>query len=156
MRAFRSAGHRLPADPGPETSGRGISIRRYFVNIYENIVILNASPSDEEIEAATKKIKDLVTNSGGEILKVDVWGRRKLANEIKKQKKGFYVLLVFRAAPSLIRKLEDYYKVFDPVIKYMVIKLERKQSAHLLEVLSQTAKADEAAAKTERSLPAAE
>jgi small subunit ribosomal protein S6 len=117
------------------------------MNIYENIVILNASPTDEEIEASLKKIKDLITNAGGEILKVDAWGRRKLANEIKKQKRGFYVFLVFRSASSLIRKLEDYYKVFDPVIKYMVIKLGSKESAHFLATLTQTPKGDEAAAK---------
>jgi len=115
------------------------------MNIYENIVILNASPSDEEIEASLKKIRDLIANAGGEILKVDVWGRRKLANEIKKQKKGFYVLLAFRSAPSLIRKLEDYYKVFDPVIKYMVVRLEKKQSAHLLASLQAEAAKAEAA-----------
>ncbi len=116
------------------------------MNIYENIVIFNASLTDEETEAATKKIKDLITNSGGEILKVDVWGRRKLANEVKKQKKGVYVLLVVRSASSLIKKLEDYYKVFDPVIKYMVIKLEKKQSAHVLASLSQAEAAAKAAA----------
>jgi small subunit ribosomal protein S6 len=117
------------------------------MNIYENIIILNASLSDEETEASIKKVKDLITNSGGEILKADMWGRRKLANEVKKQKKGFYLFLVFRAASSLIRKLEDYYKVFDPVIKYMVIKLEKKQSAHVLASLSQ-AEAKAAAAAT--------
>ena len=98
------------------------------MNIYENIVILNASLSDEEIETASGKIKDLITNSSGEILKTDVWGRRKLAYEIKKQKKGFYLLLVFKSPSAAIRKLEDYYKVFDPVVKYMVIKLEKKQA----------------------------
>ena len=117
------------------------------MNIYENIVILNASPADEEIEASLKKIKDLITNAGGEILKVDAWGRRKLANEIKKQRKGFYVLLVFRSASSLIKKLEDYYKVFDPVIKYMVIKLGSKESAHFLATLIQASRGDEATAK---------
>lgn len=96
------------------------------MNVYENIIILNASLTDEEVEAATGKIKDLITNSGGEILKTDIWGRKKLAYEIKKHKKGFYILLLFRSAPSLIKKLEDYYKVFDPVIKYMVIKLDKK------------------------------
>ncbi len=117
------------------------------MNIYENIVILNASPGDDEIEGSIKKIKDLIVNSGGEILKADIWGRRKLANEIKKQKKGFYMLLAFRSAPSLIRKLEDYYKVFDPVIKYMVIRLEKKQSAHLLASLqAEAARAEKAAA----------
>ena len=44
------------------------------MNIYENIVILNASLGDEEIETASGKIKDLITNSGGEILKTDVGG----------------------------------------------------------------------------------
>lgn len=98
------------------------------MNIYENIVILNASLGDEEIETASGKIKDLITNSSGEILKTDVWGRRKLAYEIKKQKKGFYLFLVFKAPSAAIKKLEDYYKVFDPVVKYMVIKLDKKQA----------------------------
>ncbi len=114
------------------------------MNIYENIVILNATPADEELESSTNKIKDLISNSGGEILKVDVWGRRKLANEIKKQKKGFYVLFVFRAPSSLIKRLEDYYKVFDPVIKYMVIRLEKKQSAHVLAGLNYPSRSEEA------------
>jgi small subunit ribosomal protein S6 len=96
------------------------------MNIYENIVILNASLSDEEIETAAGKITDLITNSGGTILKTDVWGRRKLAYEIKKQKKGFYILFLFQAPSPVIRKLEDYYKVYDPVVKFMVIRLDKK------------------------------
>ncbi|GAB4414937.1 MAG: 30S ribosomal protein S6 [Thermodesulfovibrionales bacterium] len=122
------------------------------MNIYENITILNASLPDGEIEAATSRIKDIITDSGGEILRVDVWGRKKLAYEIKKHKKGFYVLLIFRAAPSLIKKLEDYYKVFDPVIKYMVIKLDKKQSAHLVGMLEATAKSGDASAASATSL----
>ncbi len=101
------------------------------MNIYENIVIFDASLSDEEINTSISKIKDLVVNSGGEILKVDLWGRRKLAYEIKKQNKGMYVLLIYKAPPAAIRKLEEFYKVFDPVIKYMVIKLGGKQVKHL-------------------------
>lgn len=123
------------------------------MNIYENIVILNASLSDEDLETATGKIKDLIAKSGGEMLKIDVWGRKKLADEIKKHKKGFYILFVFRADPSLIKKVEDYYKVFDPVIKYMMIRLEKKQAAHVINVLSQA----EAMAKAEaKPAPAVE
>lgn len=107
------------------------------MNIYENIVIINASLSDEEIEAANEKIKDLISKSGGEILKVETWGRRKLAYEIKKQKKGFYTLLTFKAPSSLIKKLEDYYRVSDFVVKYMVIKMGKKEAAHFMETLSQ-------------------
>jgi len=97
------------------------------MNIYENIIIMNAAISDEEAEAAVTKIKDLVTSQGGEVLKVDVWGRRKLAYEIKKQKKGLYVLLIYKTPAATVKKLEDFYKVFDAVLKYMVVKLEKKQ-----------------------------
>ena len=120
------------------------------MNIYENIVILNASLSDEEIETASGKIKDLITNSGGEILNTDVWGRRKLAYEIKKQKKGFYLLLVFKSPSAAIKKLEDYYKVFDPVVKYMVIKLEKKQAEAALKSSSAEVTAAAPAEKTEQ------
>jgi len=106
------------------------------MNIYENIIILNSSLTDEEIEAASKKIKDLIVSSGGEILKADAWGKRKLAYEIKKQKKGFYLLLIFKAPSAAIKKLEDYYKVFDPVIKYMVLRLGKKQTEAMLQSIS--------------------
>jgi small subunit ribosomal protein S6 len=97
------------------------------MNIYEAIVILNAAVSDEEAEAATTKVKDLIAGQGGEVLKVDVWGRKKLAYEIKKQKKGFYVLLYYKAPPATIKKMEDFCKVSDAVLKYMIIKLGKKQ-----------------------------
>ncbi|MEW6214156.1 MAG: 30S ribosomal protein S6 [Nitrospirota bacterium] len=101
------------------------------MNIYENIVILNATLTDEEIETAIVKIKDIITNHGGEILKVNIWGKKKLAYEIKKQKKGVYVLLCYKTPPSTIKKLEEFYRVFDTVIKYMIIKLSAKQARDL-------------------------
>ncbi|MFA4919177.1 MAG: 30S ribosomal protein S6 [Thermodesulfovibrionales bacterium] len=101
------------------------------MNIYENIIIMNAAISDEEAEAAVTKIKDLVTGQGGEVLKVDVWGRRKLAYDINKQKKGLYVLLIYKTPAATVKKLEDFYKVFDVVLKYMVVRLEKKQVQEL-------------------------
>ncbi len=104
------------------------------MNIYENIVILDASLSDEEINNSISKIKDVILNAGGEVLKAESWGRRKLSYEIKKHNKGVYALFVYKTPPPVIRKLEDFYKVFDPVIKYMVIKLGRKQVKHFEKV----------------------
>ncbi len=110
------------------------------MNVYENIVILNAAINDEEIESALSKIKDLITSNGGEVLKIDVWGRRKLAYEINKHKKGLYVLLFFKTSPTTIKKLEDFYKVFDAIIKYMIIKLGPKHAQDLdkIEVAAET------------------
>ena len=97
------------------------------MNIYENMVILNANISDEEADSVVTRIKDLITGQGGEVLKIDVWGRKKLSYEIKKQKKGLYVLLFFKTPPATVRKLEDFYKVTDTVLKYIVLKLNAKQ-----------------------------
>jgi len=97
------------------------------MNIYENMVILNANISDEEADASIAKIKELVTGQGGEVLKVEVWGRRKLSYEIKKQKKGLYVLLFYKTPAATVKKLEDFYKVSDAVLKYVVLKLGTKQ-----------------------------
>ena len=104
------------------------------MNIYENMVILNAAISDEEADAMINKIRELITNQGGEVLNVDVWGRRKLSYEIKKQKKGLYVLLFYKAPSATIKKLEDFYKVSDAILKFMVIKLDAKQIQDLEKV----------------------
>ncbi len=97
------------------------------MNVYENIVILNSALSDEEAEVAITKIKELIAGQGGEVLKVNIWGRKKLAYEIKKQKKGLYVLLFYKIPPASIKKIEEFYKVFDAVLKYIIVKLSTKQ-----------------------------
>lgn len=111
------------------------------MNIYENIVILDAALADEEAEAAITKIKELIVDQGGEVLKVDIWGRKKLAYEIKKQKKGLYVLLFYKTPSAAIKKIEELYKVFDAVLKYIIIKLNAKQARDLekIEAVSEPA-----------------
>ena len=117
------------------------------MNIYENVVIFNASLADEEINGSVSKIKDIIINAGGEILVAEMWGRRKLSYDIKKQNKGFYALLIFKTPPATVKKLEEFYKVFDPVIKYMVIKLDAKQVKHLEK--TRAAEAEQAATPKE-------
>jgi small subunit ribosomal protein S6 len=65
------------------------------------------------------------------MLKVDVWGKRKLAYEMNKQKMGSYYLLIYKAPPAGIKKLEEYFKVLDVVLKFMIVKLGIKQIAAL-------------------------
>lgn len=118
------------------------------MNIYENVVILNAALSDEDITAALGKIQSIITSAGGEVLKVDNWGRRKLSYEINKQSKGYYSMLIYKTPSDTIKKLEEFYKVFDPVIKFMVIKLGPKQIKQF-EAVQQAQAAAAGAAKSE-------
>ncbi len=96
------------------------------MNIYENVVIINPSLSEEELKEAIDKISEQIIKAGGEILKVDNWGKKKLAYELNKQKMGYYVIILFKSRPAFIKELEYFYKVFEPAVKYMIIKLTKK------------------------------
>lgn len=122
------------------------------MNIYENMVILNPSLSEDEIKAAIDKISDLVTNTGGEVLKAENWGKRKLAYELNKQRMGLYAFFLFKAPSATIKRIEEYFKVFDPVLKFMVIKLGAKQIAALpKEVLGVAAPQETSAAGEQKA-----
>ncbi|MBF0318733.1 MAG: 30S ribosomal protein S6 [Nitrospirae bacterium] len=97
------------------------------MNYYENIVILDAALEDSGIDAAEKRITDLVEKAQGEVLKHERWGRRKLSYIINKHEKGYYLFFVFKSPPAAIKLLEELYKVFDPVFKFMIIKLRKKE-----------------------------
>ncbi|MDA8387535.1 MAG: 30S ribosomal protein S6 [Nitrospiraceae bacterium] len=118
------------------------------MNYYENAVILDDTLSEENLRAAIEKIKGVMQEAGGQILKVDEWGMRKLAYELNKHKRGFYVFYSLKAPSDAIRKMEDYYKIYDPVVKHMVVKLTVKR-ARALEASLQAAAAAAAAATPE-------
>src|SRR5512143_2894655 len=84
--------------------------------IYESIFIINANLTDEETAGVIKKMQDVVTKQGGEMTKFEDWGKKKLAYEIKKQKR----------APAAVAELERTYKLTDSVIKFLTVKLEKE------------------------------
>lgn len=101
------------------------------MNTYENIVIFDPSLNEESLEQAISGVTGLISQNKGEVLKVDKWGLKKLAYELNKRKQGIYVLFLFRAPSEFIKKLEEYYRLQDNVVKFMVIKLGKKELATL-------------------------
>lgn len=118
------------------------------MNYYEDMVILDASLDDAAVEETVQRIKDVIVKQGGEVLKAEVWGRRKLAYELNKHQKGNYVLLVFKAPPSTITELETLSKVVDSIIKFMVIKLTKKKQIEAATAAPQKAAVREVAVET--------
>ena len=114
------------------------------MNHYENIAILDPALSEEEVSDSIEKITSLITKNGGEIIKSENWGKKDLAYEIHKQKKGFYLFTVFKSPSDVIKKLEDYFKVFDPVFKFMIVKLGKKEIAALIKSMQKAAEKEQA------------
>ena len=90
---------------------------------YESIFIIKPTLSDEETEKVIQKMQEIITTGGGEIINVENWGKKKLAYEIKKHKRGHYVLLHLKAEGPLVKELERNYRLSDAVIKFITVKL---------------------------------
>lgn len=96
------------------------------MNIYESIFIINPNLTDEETAGVIKKMQDVVAKQGGEMTKFEDWGKKKLAYEIKKHKRGHYAFFQFKAGPAAVNELERTYKLTDTVIKFLTVRLEKE------------------------------
>ncbi|MGB8298792.1 MAG: 30S ribosomal protein S6 [Polyangia bacterium] len=90
---------------------------------YETIFILKPDVSNEVIGATNTKIRGVIEAGGGTMLKVENWGRRKLAYEVKKQLKGIYVFFRYLGNPGLVEEVERNLRLTDVVIRQYSIKM---------------------------------
>jgi small subunit ribosomal protein S6 len=94
-------------------------------SVYESAVLINAALDDEAIKNLIARIKDTITTSGGEIVEVEDWGRKRLAYQVKKSKIGYYSIFRFNSPPDLIPKVERYYQLDENILRYLTITLTK-------------------------------
>ena len=78
--------------------------------------------NEEVIQAAVKLVQDTITRIGGTVVKVDEWGRRHLAYEVKHQNEGYYVVVEFEADPAQITELDRIIKIHEEIIRHIIVK----------------------------------
>lgn len=93
---------------------------------YEALYIVKPDLGDEEIQTIAKEVETLVTAQGGVIVRSEIWGKRKLAYEVKKYSDGCYVLLRFTSAPSFIARLEQYFRLSEAILRSLVVYFDVK------------------------------
>lgn len=91
--------------------------------VYESAVLINATLDDQQIELILSRIKDFITNNGGQIRDVENWGRKRLAYTVEKNKIGYYVIYRFDAPSDIVAKLERTYSLDEQILRYITIKL---------------------------------
>ena len=92
-----------------------------IINKYETIFIVNPDLDEDATNAVVEKFKSLI-ESAGTIETFDVWGKRKLAYEIKDRTEGYYVLVNFSAPASFPAELERIYKITEDIIRSIVLR----------------------------------
>jgi len=96
---------------------------------YETIFIASPTLTDEQADELVKQYEGIIAEQGGELLKTDKWGRKKLAYEVQKFSEGYYTLFEMNAGPTLIAELERRFRNNDVVIKYMSVRMDEAEKA---------------------------
>jgi small subunit ribosomal protein S6 len=128
---------------------------------YESIFIVHPEVVGDDQTAIIDKYKTILSDQGAEVLKVENWGVRTLAYQVKKQSKGCYVLMIFDAEPTVIAEFERRMRIDEMVIKFQTVVLENGYQAPVVAEPAAEADTDveateEPAVETEAQAAAAE
>ena len=93
---------------------------------YETIFIMDPDLEESQALATIEKLKGIITQGQGEIIKVEDWGKRKLAYDVKKKSRGHYILTTFSGSPALLSELHRNFRVMDAVIKFQSVRLDER------------------------------
>ena len=92
---------------------------------YETIFIVDPDLSEEQQGPVFERLTDVINQHKGIIVKLDKWGTKKLAYEIKKKTRGFYVRLEYCGNGLLVDEIERFFRIDDRVLKYMTVLIEK-------------------------------
>jgi small subunit ribosomal protein S6 len=94
---------------------------------YELVYVVSPEATDEQVADLHAQVEATVQRMGGQIMKTDNWGRRKLAYEIGRHKEGTYVLEVIDGGGELMKEIDRRLKVIDLVIRHLVVRVDEEQ-----------------------------
>lgn len=111
---------------------RGFKPQGGCMKRYETIFIIDPDLSDEGRQPVLERVTGVISSQDGFLARIDEWGLRKLAYEIKKKNRGYYILLDYCGMGPLVDELERFFKIDDRVIKYITILLDENADVEKL------------------------
>ena len=98
------------------------------VRAYEVMMILDPGLEEDVLRAEVDRAVELVRSRSGNPVRVDRWGRRRLAYEVDKHRDGYYVLLEARSEPAVMDELDRVLRVADRVLRHKVVRVHERAS----------------------------
>jgi small subunit ribosomal protein S6 len=120
---------------------------------YETFIILDPDLSAEQRLPVIDRVRDLLTQMAGFLVRIDEWGSRKLAYAIAKKERGYYVRFDFCGTAPLVNEMERFFRIDERVLKHMSVLLD--QSPDIERIKEEMAKAEAEAQKPAEIAPAA-
>ncbi len=94
--------------------------------LYETTVILDPQLDQTKIEEFVNRVQKTITDAGGSIRKVDHWGKKRMAYEIKKRQYGYYVYFLYESDGKIVAPMEHGFRLDESVLRYLTVKLDKK------------------------------
>ena len=94
---------------------------------YELMVLIDPEVDERTVEPTLKKYLEVVTNAGGTVDNIDVWGRRKTAYEIQKKSEAIYVVVDFTAEPAATQELDRLLNLNETILRTKIIRPEEQK-----------------------------
>ena len=94
---------------------------------YELMVLIDPEVDERTVEPTLKKYLEVVTNAGGTVDNIDVWGRRKTAYEIQKKSEAIYVVVNFQAEPAATQELDRVLNINETIMRTKIIRPEEQK-----------------------------
>ena len=91
--------------------------------------IVNPETADDKVAKLNEAVENLIKKEGGNVVRIDDIGRRKLAYPINKKNEGYYVLFEIEGTGQEIAELERRMRVNDMIIRYMTVRVDEDRSA---------------------------
>jgi small subunit ribosomal protein S6 len=91
---------------------------------YELVCVIHPDLDEAAFNGVIEKVKGWIVETGGSVDSVDIWGRKRLAYTINKQREGQYVLFNMSIPPAATTTLEQNLRFLEPVLRFMIIVVE--------------------------------
>ena len=100
---------------------------------YETFVIIDPDVSGEQREALLARVAEIINQMEGVLVLTDEWGDRKLAYEVKKKARGYYVRFDYCGSGTLVNEIERFFRIDDRALKYMTVLLDKQVDLQKIE-----------------------
>ena len=92
------------------------------MRIYEVMVIFDPDTEERTVQPTLDRHLKVITKGGGTVDNVDIWGRRRLAYEIRKKSEGIYAVINLTAEPSDVKELDRQFTINESIMRTKVIR----------------------------------
>jgi small subunit ribosomal protein S6 len=118
---------------------------------YETIIITDPDLSAEQRDPLLQRVADVVNQGDGYLALTDEWGARKLAYEIRKKDRGYYIRFDFCGTGAVVSEMERFFRIDDRVLKYMTVLLDKAADIEKIkeEIAAAQSEAEKAAEQAE-------